>query len=174
MGIISEKEAMSTTEKLYIKTTPSQMVNIGHFAAAGVLALLLIAGMTVVQPMLSGLGLVFLVLPYVIWRYLVVACTVYEITNERIKHRHGVLNKTVNEIELYRVRDYQVQQPFWLRLVGCGNVVVISADRTTDALVLWAVKESEHISNTIRELVEASRRARGVRDLDVGPTNSFE
>ena len=165
---------MSTTEKLYIKTTPSQMVNIGHFSAAGIVALLLIVGMTLGQLILSGLMLVFLVLPYVVWRYLVVSCTVYEITNERIKHRYGVLNKTTNELELYRVRDYQLQQPFWLRLVGCGNVVVISADRTTSELVLWAMADSEKIVNTLRELVEANRRAQGVRNLDMGPAHSFE
>lgn len=150
------------------------MVNIGHFSAAGIVALLLIVGMTLGQLILSGLMLVFLVLPYVVWRYLVVSCTVYEITNERIKHRYGVLNKTTNELELYRVRDYQLQQPFWLRLVGCGNVVVISADRTTSELVLWAMADSEKIVNTLRELVEANRRAQGVRNLDMGPAHSFE
>lgn len=151
---------MEPTEKVYLKRTPSQMVNIGHFAFAFLLTI------TVFGAVIG--------IPYAIWRYLVVKCTVYEITSERIKHRHGVLNKTVNELELYRVRDYQVQQPFWLRMVGCGNVVIISSDRTTGELILWAVEDSEKMANTIRKLVEQSRRSRGVRDLDVGSAPMFE
>lgn len=136
------------------------MINIGHFALAFVLTITLFGAIVGI--------------PYAIWRYLVVKCTVYEITSERIKHRHGVLNKTVNEMELYRIRDYQVQQPFWLRLVGCGNVVVISADRTTSELVIAAVENSEEMANTIRKLVEQSRRRRGVRDMDVGQAPMYE
>ena len=151
---------MEQTEKVYLKRTPSQMINIGHFALAFVLTITLFGAIVGI--------------PYAIWRYLVVKCTVYEITSERIKHRHGVLNKTVNEMELYRIRDYQVQQPFWLRLVGCGNVVVISADRTTSELVIAAVENSEEMANTIRKLVEQSRRRRGVRDMDVGQAPMYE
>lgn len=151
---------MPPNEKIYVKVTPSQMVNIGHYAAAFLLTCTLVGAVVGI--------------PYAIWRYFVVRSMVYEVTNERVKHRHGVLNKMVNEMELYRVRDYQVQQPFWLRLVGCGNVVILSADRTDGELVLWAVKDSEKVANTVRALVEQSRRARGVRDLDVGPVNAME
>ena len=155
---------MEHAEKVYLKRTPSQMVNIGHFALAFVLTVAL--AITIVGPIAS--------IAYAIWRYFVVKCTVYEITSARIKHRHGVFNKTVNEIELYRVRDYQVQQPFWLRLVGCGNVVIISADRTTSELIILAVKDSEAMANTIRKLVEQSRRNRGVRDFDVSQAPMFD
>lgn len=167
---------MDNTERVHLRTTPSQMVNIGHYGAAFVMTLLAFFGMLSLPDMriVGMLFLTFFIVPYVVWRYLVISCTVYEVTSERIKHRHGVLNKTVNELELYRVRDYQVQQPFWLRLVGCGNVVVISADRTSAELVLWAVTDSEKVANTLRSLVEQSRRTRGVRDLDVGSAPMFD
>ena len=160
---------MREPEKTYFKTTPSQMVNAGHFLVATALACTLMGlGVLLEFPVyISFLGGI-LGIVYASWRYMVIACTVYEVTSERIKSRTGVFKKTVDELELYRVRDYQVQQPFWLRLVGCGNVVVISADRTTSALMLWAVHDSEKVANTLRKLVENNRRARGVRDLDVG------
>lgn len=151
---------MDQREQRYLKTTPSQMINLGHYIVAFLLTI------TVVGAIVG--------IPYAIWRYLVVKCTVYELTSERIRHHRGVLNKVVDELELYRVRDYQVLQPFWLRLVGCGNVVVVSADRSHGELVLMAVKDSQKVANTIRALVEKSRRARGVRDLDVGPANGLE
>jgi uncharacterized membrane protein YdbT with pleckstrin-like domain len=151
---------MDKNETLYLKRTPSQMVNIGHFALSFLLTI------TVLGAVIG--------IPYAIWRYMIIRCTVYEITNQRIKHRHGVFNKVCNELELYRVRDYQVQQPFWLRTVGCGNVIIISSDRTTGELILSALKDSEQIANTIRKLVEQSRRSRGVRDLDTGSAPLFE
>jgi uncharacterized membrane protein YdbT with pleckstrin-like domain len=35
-----------------------------------------------------------------------------ELTNQRLKHSYGVLSQTTDEIELYRVRDYQVERSF--------------------------------------------------------------
>lgn len=156
---------MNQEEKLYVSVRPSQMVNIAHYAGAAAFTI----GMVILSFALPmALGAALLGAFYAAWRYMVINAMVFEVTSERIKHRSGVFNKSVNEMELYRVRDYQVQQPFFLRLVGRGNVLVTGSDRSHHELVLWAVPDSEKVANTIRSLVEKARKARGVRDLDVG------
>src|SRR5687767_5427363 len=74
-----------------------------------------------------------------IWKWLIVRNLRYELTTERLKLRQGVLNKELDEIELYRVRDYKLEQPFWLRLFSLGNIVIRTADESNPVIVMRAV-----------------------------------
>ena len=113
--------------------------------------------------------LFWLVIPLFImlWQWLVVRNTVYELTSERLRLRSGVLNKQLDEVELYRVRDYQFEQPFFLRLFGLGNITLQTSDRSHPAVRLRAVRDGERLYEQIRGAVEHSRAAKGVRELDV-------
>ncbi len=136
-------------EKVLWKGTPSQLVNFPLY----VLWVLLF----------------WLVIPLFImlWQWLVVRNTIYELTSERLRLRSGVLNKHLDEVELYRVRDYQFEQPFFLRLFGLGNITLQTSDRSHPAVRLRAVRDGEPLYEQIRTAVEHSRAAKGVRELDV-------
>ena len=66
-------------------------------------------------------------------------------------------------------RDYSVVESFWLRLVGCGDVVLVTADRTTPQTVLRAVPNAAGLKDQIRIHTERMRQRRGVRDLEIDP-----
>jgi uncharacterized membrane protein YdbT with pleckstrin-like domain len=136
-------------EKVLWSGTPSQLVNLPLY----VLWVLLF----------------WLVIPLFImlWQWLVVRNTIYELTTERLKLRRGVLNKHLDEVELYRVRDYQLEQPFFLRLFGLGNIRLQTSDRSHPAVRLRAVRNGEQLYEQIRSAVEHSRASKGVRELDV-------
>lgn len=87
----------------------------------------------------------------------------YELTNERLRKTWGILTRRGEEVELYRVEDTNPTAPLLYRLCGRGNVEVLSTDRTADSLTLRAIKDHETVRNTIRDRVEAMRRAKGVR-----------
>jgi uncharacterized membrane protein YdbT with pleckstrin-like domain len=129
--------------------TPSQLVNLGWY----VLWLLLF----------------WLVIPLFIllWQWLVIRNTVYELTSERLKLRRGVLNKHLDEVELYRVRDYKLEQPFFMRLFGLGHILLQTSDRSHPSLRLRAIRDGERIYERIRAAVEECRATKGVRELDV-------
>jgi uncharacterized membrane protein YdbT with pleckstrin-like domain len=112
-------------------------------------------------------GLLPVLLPYALWRWLVTRCTHYEVTSERLVHEYGVLNKRVEELELYRVKDTAFDQPFWLRLVGLGHVVLRTSDRSDPVFVIRAVREGRALRENLRSLVEKLREKKGVRELDV-------
>ena len=80
---------------------------------------------------------------------------VFEVTNERVRWRRGLVTKRTDELELYRVMDVSLVEPFLLRLVGAGNIEVTSADASTPRLTLPAVKGAaelrEHLRNAIEE-----------------------
>ena len=93
----------------------------------------------------------------------------YEITTERIRTSTGILSRRTSELELYRVRDYTIVEPFWLRLIGRGNLLIETADRSTGNLVLRAVPGVSALKDQVRVHTERMRQLRGVRDLEINP-----
>src|SRR3954464_6398676 len=96
----------STDEELVWSGSPSQVVNLPVFVVCALL--------------------VWLVVPIFValWKWLVVRNIEYQLTSERLKLRQGVLNKTHDEIELYRVRDYRLEQPLVLRFFALANITI--------------------------------------------------
>jgi uncharacterized membrane protein YdbT with pleckstrin-like domain len=109
--------------------------------------------------------LFFLVVPIFIslWKWLQVRCRVYEVTTERIKVTQGVFTKRTDELELYRVRDTTMVQPFIHRLFKKGNVVLKTTDATTPTMTIEAVPCSEEMREKLRQAIEACRERKGVR-----------
>ena len=91
----------------------------------------------------------------------------YELTTERLRVTTGLLSTTTQEIELRRVRDTVVVQPFFLRMMGLGNVTLLSADSSTPRVTLDAVPDPTRLQSTVRELVQQAYRRSGVREFDV-------
>jgi uncharacterized membrane protein YdbT with pleckstrin-like domain len=106
-------------------------------------------------------------IPYVLWRWIELRCRVYEITDQRIRYSSGVFTKSREDLELYRVKDYRLIQPFWFRILGLGHVELISSDRTHPVFVLRAVPNPEAVLDTLRDLVEKRRDEKRVRELDM-------
>ncbi len=143
---------------------PSQWINLLPFLFWGGLALtalvlsVYLAAALLALPVCAGAAL---------WQYLVVKNQVYELTSQRLKMHSGVLNKHLSELELYRVTDTQFEQPFLLRLVGLANVHVLSADKTSPAILIPAIPGARELREQLRDLVETQRTAKGVRVSEI-------
>ncbi|MBA2408575.1 MAG: PH domain-containing protein [Gammaproteobacteria bacterium] len=140
---------MSSIEKPIWNGTPSQVINLPAFILLGLFFWLVIP--------------VFMML----WKWLVVKNTKYELTTERLKTRYGVLNKQMDEIELYRVRDYRFEQPFFLRIFSLGNVVMQTSDKSHPLVTIRAIPNGEELRERIRTHVEECRAHKGVREIDI-------
>ncbi len=106
-------------------------------------------------------------IPWAIWYWLKVKCRVYTLTTERLIIESGVFNKGQDLLELYRVRDLQVNQPFWLRLWGLENISLLTADLTTQSIFLDYIPTSANLRDKFREHVEDCRRRKGVREVGI-------
>ena len=106
-----------------------------------------------------------LIVPIII--YLKTRFTVYELTDERIKLKTGILNQEIDECELYRIRDYKIVKPFFQRIFGLGNIELITSDRSNLRINLNGIKDPENLYNIIRDNVEKVRRKTGTREIDV-------
>ena len=129
-------------ERVVWEGRPSQMVNLGTYVACALLLWLVVPVFVAAQ------------------RFLQLHCTRYRLTTERFEITKGVLSRRVDQIELYRVKDLSVEEPLWLRLVGRGNLIVRSSDRTHPVLVLQGLRECRMLRDRVRGLVEKRRRGR--------------
>jgi uncharacterized membrane protein YdbT with pleckstrin-like domain len=154
-------------ETLVWRGTPSQWTNFGTYLFCLLLAAGVVAAYYFSPP--QPLILLGLILPalWALGRWIATRCQRYEITSERVKVTTGLLSRHTNELELYRVRDYSIVEPFWLRLVGCGNVVLVTGDSTTPDFVLRAVPHAATLKDQIRTHTERMRQRRGVRHLEI-------
>ncbi|MDI1310940.1 PH domain-containing protein [Prosthecobacter sp.] len=115
------------------------------------------------------LGYLALIIPLVMWlmRWWVTKCTTYELTSQRLRIRAGILNKKVDEMELFRVRDYSMEQPFLLRMVGLGNITLVTSDATTPTVAMRAIPGVESVREKLRNAVQNERDRKRVRQMDV-------
>ena len=106
-----------------------------------------------------------LLVPIII--YLRTRFTVYEVTDQRIKLKTGILNQEIDECELYRVRDYKIVKPFFQRIFGLGKIELVTSDRSNSSINLNGIKNPENLYDLIRDNVEKIRRKTGTREIDV-------
>ncbi len=105
---------------------------------------------------------------YSLWKIIETHCHHYILTTERLRHITGVFNKHTEEIELYRVRDTQLYEPFLLRFVNAGNVIIISNDASSPRFIIKAIKQPHHFRELLRAQVENCRQLKGVREWQTG------
>ena len=159
----------NSNETVIWKGSPSQWTNLGAYLFCALLAAAIVAAyfMTTIGPiLLAGLAIP---LVWALFRWWLTSSHVFEITTERVRVTTGMISRRSTELELYRVRDYTVVEPFWLRLIGRGNLILETADRTTPHVVLNAIPGVAALKDQVRTHTERMRRLRGVRDLEIDP-----
>jgi membrane protein YdbS with pleckstrin-like domain len=92
----------------------------------------------------------------------------YRITTQRIVIEHGILNKRLEQIELSRVMDFVVERPLGQRMMGTGNLVLSTADRSTPEVRIDGIRaDVRALYEDLRAAVEEEKRLRGVRVVDM-------
>jgi len=97
------------------------------------------------------------------WKWLELRCRVYEVTTERIKVSRGIFSRRTDEMELYRVKDLTLIEPFFFRLFGLGSVIITTNDASTPTLTIHAVRRVKELREELRQAVEVCRDKKRVR-----------
>ncbi len=145
---------------------PSQWVHFWFY----LFCVLLVVGAVAAAPWTGGLSAFALVIPVLFWgiRWWATRTTVYVLTSQRLRILSGILTRRLDELELYRVKDYVLEQPLLLRLVGLGNLTLVTSDATTPTVTLRAIGGVEEVRELLRNAVQRERDRKRVRELDVG------
>jgi uncharacterized membrane protein YdbT with pleckstrin-like domain len=131
--------------------------------------LLLVGAAVAVMPFTGGISGAAVIIPLCMWmvRWWLTRSTTYELTSQRLKIYRGILSRRLEEIELFRVKDYVMVQPLLLRLLGLGNLSVVSSDSTTPRVELRAIPGVAEVREQFRTAVQSERDRKHVRELDV-------
>lgn len=111
-----------------------------------------------------GVGLVILG-----YRWLANMASLYEVTDQRLIIKRGLFIKSIDEIELYRIKDVRLDYSLLNQMVDIGTITLTSTDPTTvnTRFVLRDVPMARDRREGLRGLVERARQKRGVREIDV-------
>jgi len=136
-------------EETVWRGTSSQLKNLGIFILSGLFCWLIV-------PIFIALA-----------RYLQTKNKIYELTTERLKITEGVFSKVTETLELYRVKDIEVRQPFIYRMCGLENIHVQTSDLSSPSILIDAIPVVLTLGDKMRNQVEAVRQLKGVREIDI-------
>jgi len=93
----------------------------------------------------------------------------YVITEERLIIRRGIIFKSVDEIELYRIKDVRINFSLLNQMAGIGNITISSSDETTrdGDLIIPEIQTAQDRREHLRRLVDTARQKRRVREIDM-------
>jgi uncharacterized membrane protein YdbT with pleckstrin-like domain len=136
--------------------------------------LLGLAGIVLAVMGLLNLGMYWLVLTVAAlaitaWKWFHNIAATYEVTEERLIVRRGIFIKSIDEVELYRVKDVRINFTIVNQMADIGAISITSSDETTRTgdLVLRDIKHARARRETLRRLVDTARQKRRVREVDM-------
>jgi uncharacterized membrane protein YdbT with pleckstrin-like domain len=86
----------------------------------------------------------------------------YELTTQRLIHRHGILTRTTDRVELIEIEDVAFTQGLVERMLNVGKIRVASSDRSHPILNMLGIADVGNVSNMIDNARRAERRRRAL------------
>lgn len=138
-------------EEVLVKKNDSYMNHRSHLFSLGSLAVISLLIMPIACPLIIGYGL------YKVLNY---KNTHIEISNKRITIEHGILSRTLNTLELWKVNDIQISQNLPQRLLGEAYLVLITQDRLTPSITIEALtsEEARSLFKPLQDHIAQARR----------------
>ncbi len=89
--------------------------------------------------------------------------TKYQLTDENLIIKTGLLSIQEEDIRLYRIMDITLKYTLLDRLFNVGTIVCHSSDVSSPEFELKCIKNAKEVKNTLAKLVDDQRRKYNVR-----------
>ncbi|MBX2813191.1 MAG: PH domain-containing protein [Myxococcales bacterium] len=162
-----------SNEDILWKAHPTQLLAFQFYFIATAIALLLVGASVYIGTYSAFAGIWYVPLfglivvgIAVLIKFLIVRTKEYVLTSQRFVVSEGIFNRNTEEVELYRVRDWSIRKPFWLRIFNCGHVILLSSDASAPELQIAGISSPEKFRESLREQVEAARAKHRVRNVE--------
>jgi uncharacterized membrane protein YdbT with pleckstrin-like domain len=96
-------------------------------------------------------GVVVIRLLILAWHLVVLKSHHYRVTNQRVVIESGVFSKHIEEIDIRTVADLEFRQSFFERVLGVGDITLISSDRSAGRTRLRGLSRPRELRELIRE-----------------------
>ena len=89
----------------------------------------------------------------------------YEITNQRVRIERGVLSRIKENVELFRIDDFDLHKPLGMRLAGHCQLHLRSSDPDQPSVFIYGIPGLEQLADTLRECSLKERKRRRITTL---------
>jgi len=108
---------------------------------------------------LGAVGLILLVSLILAMKALRLKMTYYEVTADRIEWARGILDRKVDNLDMFRVVDLKLRRSLLDCIVGVGTVVLITTDKSSPEFIFEKVRNCRKLYDVIKKAsLEADRR----------------
>lgn len=125
-------------------------------------------GVSLTKPQLSllgqyrimiGLGLGLVVALWLVFKMGNLRTAYYQVTAQRIEWARGILDRRVDNLDMFRVIDLKLRRSFVDQLLGIGTVVLTTTDKSDPEFVFTKVRRPRQLYDVIKKAsLEADRR----------------
>lgn len=92
--------------------------------------------------------------------------TVYRLYDSKLVIDTGFLNKTQDDVRLYRIMDVTLTRSIFQRIFGLGTIKCDSCDKSMGDFCIKNIKNSEEVKNQLSDLIEQNRAQNNVRSKE--------
>lgn len=114
-------------------------------------------------PLLIGLSLISTVLAF--YRFIYIRNIRYEVGPEIIRITRGIFFRRVDQVELFRVKDYVITQPFFLQMFRLMDLELKSTDPVNPIIWLRGIPYSDLV-DIIRAHVQDARQHNRIYEIN--------
>jgi hypothetical protein len=109
---------------------------------------------------IAGLGLAMLVALILLIKMVRLKATRYEVSADRIEWSRGILDRKVDNIDMFRVIDLKLRRNLLDYIVGIGTVTIMTTDKSDPEFAFEKVRNSRGLYNSIKKAsLDADRRS---------------
>ena len=118
--------------------------------------------------LLSIIGLVLILIGSLLvgLAFLRIASVSYRVDTLRVEVERGILQKRIDNLELWRVKDIQFRQTLVQRMLSVGDVVLVTSDASNPQIELRGIPKPRDLYDSLRDAVDTVRRGRGVMGVE--------
>lgn len=92
--------------------------------------------------------------------------TVYNLSNDRLFVKSGLLSTREDEVRLYRILDISLKRTLLQRIFGLSTIELHTSDKTLGNFNLVNIKKGYDVKETLSQLVEKVRTEKRVTNRE--------
>ena len=136
----------------------SEMAFLGNYALAIVIGVVIaVIAFSTRNGGWSPLGIIPLLWTFIQTRLARVS-TVYRIFSDRVEVHSGLVSRSIENVQLFRVHDVSLKQSLLGRVCGYGDVALLGSDASSPTLVLKGIDHPDHLYQELRPLIQQARQ----------------
>jgi uncharacterized membrane protein YdbT with pleckstrin-like domain len=115
---------------------------------------------------IAGEGIIALVVLILLFKALKLKMIYYEISADRIEWSRGILDRKVDNVDMFRVIDLRMRRSLLDCIFGIGTVALLTTDKSDPEFVFEKVRDCRYLYDVIKKASLAADRKTGVVHLE--------